>query len=127
MLVVSDHGAGPAVGEYKVNVPEYMHLSGAHRDKGVLLAAGPGVREGKTIDNASIYDITPTLLWYFGQAIGADMDGKVLTNLFTPAFAQRPVSTVPTYDDADQKPASQTESSVDDKAIEHLRSLGYID
>ena len=127
VLVVSDHGAGPAVGQYKVNVPEYMHLSGAHRDKGVLLAAGPGVREGKTIDDASIYDITPTLLWYFGQAIGADMDGKVLTNLFTPAFARRPVSTVPTYDDTEQKPATQTESSVDDKAIEHLRSLGYID
>ena len=84
----------------------------SHRDKGVLIAAGPGVREGKTTDDASIYDITPTLLWYLGQPVGADMDGKVLTNLFTPAFAARPTATIPSYDDPDQKPATQTESQV---------------
>jgi predicted AlkP superfamily pyrophosphatase or phosphodiesterase len=127
VLVVSDHGAGPAVGQYKIDVPEYLHLSGAHRDKGVLIAAGPGVREGKSVDEASIYDITPTLLWYFGRPVAADMDGKVLTNLFTPAFARRPVVTVPTYDDPEQKPVEQTESKVDEQALEHLRSLGYID
>ena len=54
-------------------------------------------------------------------------DGKVLTNLFTPAFAQRPVATVPTHDDPEQKPVEQTESKVDEQALEHLRSLGYID
>lgn len=127
VLIVSDHGAGPAVGQYKITVPEYLHLSGAHRDKGVLIASGPGVREGESIIDASIYDITPTLLWYFGLPVGSDMDGKVLTDLFTPIFAQRPISTVPTYDDPNQKPPSQTESKVDDKALEHLRSLGYID
>ena len=127
VLVVSDHGAGPAVGQYKINVPEYLHLSGAHRDRGVLIAAGPGVREGKAIDAASIYDITPTLLWYLDLAVGADMDGKVLTNLFTPGFARRPISTIPSYDDPNQKAALQTESKVDEQALEHLRSLGYID
>jgi predicted AlkP superfamily pyrophosphatase or phosphodiesterase len=127
VLVVSDHGAGPAVGQYKINVPEYLHLSGAHRDKGVLIAAGPGVREGKTMDEASIYDITPTLLWYLGEPVGADMDGRVLTNLFTPAFSHRPISTVASYDDPNQQPTLQTESKVDAQALEHLRSLGYID
>jgi len=127
VLVVSDHGAGPAVGQYKINVPAYLHLSGAHRDKGVLIANGPGVREGKTMNGASIYDITPTLLWYLGLPVGADMDGKVLTDWFTRSFARRPVSTLPTYDDPNQTPAAQTESKVDDKALEHLRSLGYID
>jgi len=127
VLVVSDHGAGPAVGQYKINVPEYLHLSGAHRDKGVLIAAGPGVRERKTIDGASIYDVTPTLLWYLGQPVGADMDGKVLTGLFTPAFADRPVVTVPTYDEPREQSVQQTESAVDEQALQHLRSLGYID
>jgi arylsulfatase A-like enzyme len=127
VLVVSDHGAGPAVGQYKIDVPEYLHLSGAHRDTGVLIANGPGVRQGETVHAARIYDVTPTLLWYLGLPVGADMDGKVLTDMFTTAFARRPVETVPTYDDATRQPASQTESKVDDKALEHLRSLGYIE
>jgi hypothetical protein len=32
-----------------------------------------------------------------------------------------------TYDDPTQAPAQQTESNVDEQALEHLRSLGYIE
>jgi predicted AlkP superfamily phosphohydrolase/phosphomutase len=127
VLVVSDHGAGPAVGQYKIDVPEYLHLSGAHRDTGILMAAGPGVREGASIAKASIYDIAPTLLYYLGLPVGEDMDGRVIQGLFTPTFASRPVETVPTYDDASDAPQEHVTSPVDDQALDHLRSLGYID
>ena len=40
-----DHGAGPAVGEFQVDVPEYMHLSGSHRDAGIFLASDRSIRQ----------------------------------------------------------------------------------
>lgn len=127
VLVVSDHGAGPAVGQYKINVPEYLHLSGAHRDTGILMAAGPGVRVGASIAKASVYDVTPTLLYYLGLPVGEDMDGHAIQGLFTPAFATRGVETRPTYDEAGDVPQEHVSSPVDDQALDHLRSLGYID
>lgn len=127
VLVVSDHGAGPAVGQYKIDVPEYLHLSGAHRDTGILMAAGPGVREGAEIAKASVYDVTPTLLYYLGLPVADDMDGRVVSGLFTPTFAARPQASVPSYDDPAAAPEGHVPSPFDDKALEHLRSLGYIE
>jgi predicted AlkP superfamily phosphohydrolase/phosphomutase len=127
VIVVSDHGAGPAVGQYKIDVPEYLHLSGAHRDTGILMAAGPGVRKGVTLKSASVYDVTPTLLYYLGLPVGDDMDGRVLKRLLTKPYASRRVKTVPTHDDPSAVAETHVESPVDDQALDHLRSLGYID
>jgi hypothetical protein len=35
-----------------------------------------------TVANACLYDIAPTILYLQGQPIPADMDGKVLTDIF---------------------------------------------
>jgi predicted AlkP superfamily phosphohydrolase/phosphomutase len=127
VLVVSDHGAGPAIGEYKIFTPEYLHLSGSHRKTGILVAQGPGIRAGGSTQNASVYDVTPTILAYLGEAVGEDMDGHVLGDLFVPALAKRPVAHIATYDEAGDVPTGHVQSDVDDKALEHLRSLGYIE
>jgi predicted AlkP superfamily phosphohydrolase/phosphomutase len=50
----------------------------------VLIAYGPHIRRGATVDNACLYDIAPTILYLQGQPIPGDMDGKVLDALFTP-------------------------------------------
>jgi predicted AlkP superfamily phosphohydrolase/phosphomutase len=127
VLVVSDHGAGPAVGAYKIITPEHLHLSGSHRLNGMMIANGPGIRSGEALPDTHVYDIAPTLLAYLGLPVGDDMDGKVLTSMFTPSLARRAVSRVATHDDpADVKP-EHVESPVDDEALEHLRSLGYIE
>ena len=127
VVVVSDHGAGPAVGHYKIFTPEYMHLSGSHRMNGILVADGPGVRSGKASVDAGVYDITPTILAYLGEPIGDDMDGHALTDLFVPALAKKPLEHLPTYDGPGDVPTGHVSSDVDDKALEHLRSLGYIE
>jgi predicted AlkP superfamily phosphohydrolase/phosphomutase len=127
VLVVSDHGAGPAVCPYKVVTRDHLHLSGSHRDTGILIAAGAGARRGASLTEASVHDVTPTLLHYFGEPVGDDMDGRVLTDLFVRAIAERPIEHVATYDGPDDRPAEHVASEVDEKALEHLRSLGYID
>jgi len=134
VMVMSDHGAGPAVGTATVTEHRYLHLSGAHRSQGILLANGPGVRKGATIEGASVYDVAPTLLHYLGYAAGDDMDGHVLTGLFDPAIADRPVQHVSTYETdpasgpgSAPAPAPLPGPAVDQKQLEHLRSLGYIE
>ena len=67
-----------AVGEFAIDTPEYLHLSGSHRDQGILIVNGPGVRKGATVEGASIYDVTPTILRYLGEPLSKDMDGKPL-------------------------------------------------
>jgi predicted AlkP superfamily phosphohydrolase/phosphomutase len=131
ILLVSDHGAGPAVGEFAINTPEYLHLSGSHRDQGILIANGPGVRKGATVEGAMIYDVTPTILRYLGEPLAKDMDGKPLDALFTGAITDRPIEWVETYDDpADSAAVDSIEhptSDDDPEILDHLKSLGYID
>ncbi|RMD84910.1 MAG: hypothetical protein D6815_03175 [Candidatus Dadabacteria bacterium] len=125
VLVVSDHGAGPGT---DIDVPAYLHLSGSHRKEGVLIAAGPGIRKGARIEGASVYDITPTLLHYLGLPVAQDMDGRVLVDLFTGELASRPVRRIATYEDArpPAHPQAPPQSADDQRILEHLRSLGYI-
>ena len=127
VLVVSDHGAGPAVGEYKVVTKEYLNLSGSHRDEGILIANGPAVRRGAKVEQASVYDITPTILRYLGEPVAKDMDGKPLDGLFTSLLTGKPVESVETYDEPDDVLHADAPSKAEDKALEHLRSLGYIE
>ena len=125
VVVVSDHGAGPAVGPDQIVTPEYLHLSGSHRDTGIVIVNGPGVREGATVADASVYDVTPSILYYLGEPIGDDMDGRPLTGLFTERDGEIP--RIASYDEEADRPSGHVASEVDQQALEHLRSLGYIE
>ena len=89
VIICSDHGfhsdhrrpaqipnepAGPAV---------------EHRDLGMFLIAGPGIRRDHLIHGASVLDVTPTVLTLFGLPVGEDMDGKVLLATRTKPPADR--------------------------------------
>ncbi|MFN2378287.1 MAG: alkaline phosphatase family protein [Candidatus Binatia bacterium] len=130
VVVCSDHGAGPAVGEHEVAVPEYLHLSGAHRIDGIFLASGPGIRRGAEVSGATIYDVAPTLLHALGLPVGKDMDGRVLGEIFEGPTAERQVAFLDSHDGADPAAAAaetgKAPADVDEKVLEHLRSLGYI-
>ncbi len=129
VLVISDHGAGPAVGEHAIVVPEHLHLSGAHRDNGIIIAHGPGIRRDVRIEGASVYDIAPTLLHYLDLPVADDMDGRVLLDLFDAEIAGRKVARLATYEGERHEVTKEVveDAEVDEKILEHLRSLGYID
>lgn len=57
-------------------------MEGTHRVEGILVAHGPNVKQGATI-HAQIADIAPTLLASVGLRVPADMEGQVLTELFS--------------------------------------------
>jgi len=63
---------------------EFMHLNrDMHAMDGIFMAYGPDIKKQYTINNANIFDITPTLLHLLNLPVPSDMDGKVLTDIFS--------------------------------------------
>src|SRR5262249_37373909 len=60
------------------NLQYYTSKSGSHRDLGIFVAHGPGIRPGVNTTDARIIDLAPTLLSLFGLEVPTDMDGRVL-------------------------------------------------
>lgn len=63
--------------------------TGHHRLEGIGALIGPNVQAGTQIQNASLIDLAPTILFALGLPIPPDMDGRVLTEAFTPEFVNR--------------------------------------
>jgi predicted AlkP superfamily phosphohydrolase/phosphomutase len=101
-----------------------------HWLNGIFLAWGPNVKPGTKIDNAHIMDLAPTALFAQGVPVPKDMDGKVLTDIFEPAYLKEN-SIV--YEDVrgetgDEHVSGDVYSPEESKTIEeNLRGLGYIE
>jgi tetratricopeptide (TPR) repeat protein len=128
VILMSDHGfhpdhlrpssipdipAGPAV---------------EHRDHGVLAIGGPGIKRGETVFGASLLDVTPTVLTMFGLPVGEDMDGRVLSGVFTESPR---IEFVPSWEEiagADGRHPTHTrlDPVAAHEAMEQMIALGYI-
>lgn len=129
VIICSDHGfhsdhlrpvqipnepAGPAI---------------EHRDFGMVLMAGPGIKKDALIHGANLLDITPTVLALYGLPVGEDMDGKPLRD----AFEKAPeVATIPSWDavpgnDARLSSDQQFDPIAAKEAMDQLVALGYIE
>jgi predicted AlkP superfamily phosphohydrolase/phosphomutase len=65
---------------------------------GFMFVAGSAVARGRYA-RASIVDVVPTVLYYFGLPVGRDMDGFARTDLFKGDFtANRPITFIPSYE-----------------------------
>lgn len=130
VIVVSDHGfrSGPARPAHDSRV-ETPTAADWHERFGVFVAAGPGIRAGTEVDEASILDVFPTLLALLGMPVANDLEGKVLTRALTDEFlAAHPVRSTDTFEGspAATKP-SFAEASAEDRAIiESLIAIGYV-
>ena len=93
---------------------------GRHRRYGILLALGPGVTAGE-IDGANIVDLAPTALHAMGLPVPDDMDGRVLTELFTDGRQ------VQTADAAGSETSEVVYTPEEEAAIQaSLENLGYM-
>lgn len=129
IVLCSDHGfesgsqrvqgtprepAGPAIG---------------HRQYGILVMAGPGIKQDERIYGASLIDITPTILTVFGLPLGRDMDGRPLNE----AFIEPPeMKTIESWDtEPGEAGMHSTGAGLDaDQARELMQqfaALGYIE
>jgi len=119
----TEDGRTLAVSDYT----DKTQLSGTHRLEGVIMLSGPAVRAGCTIERASIVDVTPTLLYFMGSPVGADMDGRVLTECMRSDFLEdHPVVTVESRDGEVSLRRGAGEEEMPDAVRRRLRELGYI-
>ncbi len=97
-----------------------------HRLEGMLYLYGNQVKRHARIDQASILDITPTVLALLGVSPAADMPGRVLNEALTAELDGERIATW----EAPSAPSSATPETGDDAVrqaqLEHLRSLGYL-
>jgi predicted AlkP superfamily phosphohydrolase/phosphomutase len=72
---------GPIIGEAPYD--ELVQVPGSHDEKGIFLAMGPGIARGRVLEGARLIDVPPTILHAMELPVPSDMDGHVLSELFT--------------------------------------------
>ena len=129
VVICSDHGFHPDHLRPVQFPNEPAGPAIEHRDFGVLVMAGPGIRKDALIHGASLLDIAPTLLAHWGLPIGEDMDGKPLLEVFEEAPALR---RIPSWDavpgnDGRLDAALCVDPLAAKAAMDQLVALGYVE
>lgn len=108
-------------------IESVSRISGTHtrNTHGIFLAAGPDIDPAAKLEGIRVHDITPTLLYGLGLPVAENFAGKARTDLFTAAFREaHPVRTIHTW--GTRRSAGARTSKEDQKLLEELRALGYI-
>ena len=126
VMLVSDHGfhSDHLRPKFTPRVPAGIIVW--HRPQGVFVAAGPGFKQDELVYGARLLDITPTILHFFGLPVGADMEGRVLEEVFS---QPKRVERIDTWERPDAQAAPRAELADDAKQalLEQFVALGYID
>ena len=127
VILVSDHGFHSE--EKRPHIDGYKDPVSWHRQHGVVVAAGPGIRQAETFSGASLLDVTPTILSMFDLPIGRDMDGRPWVEIFeTPPQIER----IDSWESVDGQDGMHPEDLREDpvaaaEAIKQLVDLGYVE
>lgn len=142
VIIVSDHGF-QATGSSPEALPKEnfktlqkvelkkesvsIGLSGKHHIDGVLIAYGPPIKKGFSLE-AHVFDIAPTILALMGIPVPRDIDGRVLSEMFESAFlSEYPITRINSYENyIDRQKHIVPEDLNQKEIIERLRSLGYV-
>ena len=110
VVLCSDHGfqSGPARPITHPREPAGPVLW--HRELGMLVLSGPGVKRGERVYGASLLDLTPTLLTLVGLPVGRDMDGKPLLEALMQPDAPTPI---PSWDEVPGRDGQHPPGSAD--------------
>jgi predicted AlkP superfamily phosphohydrolase/phosphomutase/tetratricopeptide (TPR) repeat protein len=129
IIICSDHGFESGVQRPRATPREPAGPAVWHRQFGILVMAGPGVKHDERIYGASLIDIAPTILTIFGLPIGEDMDGRPLLE----AFEIPPeVKTIESWEGVAGESgmhSANTELDPDQaqELMQHFAALGYIE
>jgi len=130
VIVVSDHGFASDATRPLTTDSRIGHGAAAdwHRRFGMLVMSGPGIRRGVRLEQASVYDIAPTVLALFHQPVPRSWPGRVLGRAMTPELlASAPVRF--RLDDPVRRAVSQglpEDGREAQELREKLESLGYL-
>lgn len=118
LFVVSDHGFSLHGGGYDhYHIPEQ-----AKAPEGVFVMAGPDTVPGR-VPAVSVYDIAPTILYLYDLPIGEAMDGKPLTAALD---IERKIDARRYGRDLMTPKEHRRDREIDERTLDELRSLGYI-
>jgi predicted AlkP superfamily phosphohydrolase/phosphomutase len=100
---------------------------GSHRHEGIVVLSGPDVARGAPV-GGELVDVAPTLLYLLGEAIPADLEGRVLVEALEPELLDaRP----PEYDDAAPAEFEPERAELEEEGAaeveRRLRGLGYLE
>ncbi len=129
VIMCSDHGFHPDHMRPRQIPKEPAGPAVEHRDLGMLVIAGPGIRKDELIHGATLLDVTPTILALLGLPVGEDMDGKPLLQAFeTPPEVTR----VPSWDaisgdDGRHSVTLRQDPLAAKAALDQLVALGYVE
>jgi len=128
VILMSDHGFHPDHLRPSSVPHEPAGPAAQHRQHGIFVMAGEGIKQDERIYGANLMDVTPTILALYGLPVGKDMDGKVLVN----AFTEPPqVDTIASWEQVQGDDGRHASDALIDpveaqEAINQLAALGYI-
>jgi len=99
-------------------------MEGTHRVDGIFVATGQGVRGARQI-RAGIADVTPTILAGLGLPVPADMEGRVIHDLFDPPVTVEYEPPRPRDVDEAEKPVLT--AAQQEVLTSRLNDLGYLE
>ena len=129
VILCSDHGFESGAQRPRGIPREPAGPAVWHRQYGILVMAGPGIKRDERIYGASLIDIAPTILTLFGLPVGEDMDGRPLLE----AFETSPkVETIPSWEsrpgNAGMHSAGfEMDAGQAQELMQQFAALGYID
>lgn len=106
---------------------QQTNTSGFHSMNGIFMIRDRRIIKKKSIEEARILDITPTILYLMGVPVPKSMDGRVLTELFKKEYLKsNPIEYVK-EDIKVKKTKLDVYSKEDQERIEkRLKGLGYL-
>ena len=96
---------------------------GDHRQNGILLMHGPGIKNEGLYFHPELIDLAPTILHILGLPVPSDMDGRVLQEILSEF---RPVR----FEEIDNSQSLETQDCTKEETElieQRLRGLGYVE
>lgn len=129
LMLVSDHGFKS--GEIRPVGPSAIGGGQAikwHRLKGAIALYGHRVKPGVRLTDASVMDVTPTVLTLLGLPVADDMPGRVLDEAFDEGWlaSVAAVGTLESYGTMEATGKAVRRQEEEEAILERLKALGYV-
>jgi len=129
VILISDHGFHSDQLRPRAIPNEPAGPAEEHRQHGIIVMAGPGIKQDDLIFGANLLDITPTILNLFGLPVARDMDGSPIVGAFKSPPRVEMIDSweeIPGQDG--RHPENFQPAPVDShEAMQRLVDLGYIE
>jgi len=129
-VALRDHGFFSVLRSDTVLKPRSV-VMGCHHPQGIILARGADVCRGVQIDPVNLLDVAPTVLYALGLPIPRDIEGRMLSELFTQSHMRETAPQLNGHTDQPVVDVDGTEPFADEEGeaqvLMRLRALGYIE